>query len=120
MKEAADDKKVELKKSGTKIPDKNIDVLRLINTSDLYGLIHDTINKFNDRYTVQEFINDMVGNTDAPTVVKSIDKATTASIFEKAQPIVVQENNHGNTKLANPGFKFNNTFGAHIVEEKEG
>ena len=39
MKEAVEDKKVELKQSGTKIPAKDVDVLRVINTSDLYGLI---------------------------------------------------------------------------------
>ena len=77
MKEAVEDKKVELKQSGTKIPAKDVDVLRLIDTSDLYGLINDGINKYNDRNTVQGFINDMVGNTNIPTVVESGNKATT-------------------------------------------
>ena len=45
------------------IPAKEIDVLSLIDTLDLYGLINDGINKYNDRNTVQGFINDMVGNT---------------------------------------------------------
>ena len=44
-KEADEDKKVELKQSGTKIPAKDVDVLHLINTSDLYGLTNDGINK---------------------------------------------------------------------------
>ena len=61
----------------------------------------------------------MVGNTNVPTVVKSSDKATAASKLEKAKPVVVHENNHGNTKLANTGLKSNNIFGAHIVEKKE-
>ena len=43
MKEVVEDKKVELKQSGTKIPTKDVDVLRLIETSDLYRLINDNI-----------------------------------------------------------------------------
>ena len=45
MKEVVEYKKVELKQSSTKIPAKDVDFLRLINTSDLYGLINDRINK---------------------------------------------------------------------------
>ena len=56
MKEAVEDKKVELKQSGTKIPAKYVDILRLIDTLDLYGLINDGINKYNDRNTKQGFI----------------------------------------------------------------
>ena len=52
MKEAVEDKKVELKRSGIKIPGKNVDALRLIDTLDLYGLINDSINKYNDRNTM--------------------------------------------------------------------
>ena len=48
MKEAIEDKKVELKQSGTKIPAKDVDVVRLIDTWDLYGLTNDGINKYNE------------------------------------------------------------------------
>ena len=87
---------------------------------DLYGLINDGINKYNDRNTVQGFINDMVGNTNIPTVTEISNEATAARKMGKAKPVVVHENNYGNTKLADTGLKFNNIFGAHIVEEKEG
>ena len=36
MKEAVENKKTELKQSGKEIPTKDVDILRLINTSDLY------------------------------------------------------------------------------------
>ena len=105
---------------GTKIPEKDVDVFCLIDTSDLYRLINDGINKYNDHNIVQGFINDMVGNTNIPTVVKSSNEATVASKLGKAEPVVVHENNHGNTKLADTRLKSNNILGAHIVEEKEG
>ena len=89
MKKAVEDKKVELKQFGTKIPAKDADVLRLIDTLDLYGLINDSINKYNDRNTVQGFTNDMVGKADALTVVESINKATVASKLGKVKPVVV-------------------------------
>ena len=120
MKEAVEDKKVELMRSGTKIIAKDVDVLWLIETSDLYRLINDGINKYNDRDIVKRFINDMVGNTNIPTVVESSNKATAASKFGKAKPVAVHENNHDNIKLAEAELKSNNILGAHIVEEKEG
>ena len=83
-------------------------------------MINDGINKYNDHNTVQGFINDMVGNTIVPTVFESSNKATAGSELGKAKSVVVHENNHGNTKLANTGLKSNNILGAHIVEEKEG
>ena len=105
---------------GTKIQAKDLDVLCLINTFNLYGLINDGINKNNNRYTVQGFITDMVGNTNVPTVVESDNKATAASKLGQAKPVVVHKNNHGNTKLTDTGLKSNNILGVHIVEEKEG
>ena len=111
MKEAVEDKKMELMKSGTKIPEKYIDVLCLINNFELYGLINDGINKYNNRNTVQGFINDMDGNTNVPTVVESGNKATTASKLGKAKPVAVHKNNHGNTNLADTGLKSNHTLG---------
>ena len=119
MKETIEDKKVELKQSGTKIPAKDVDILRLIDTSDLYGLINDGLNKYNDHNTMQGFINDMVGNTNTTTVVKNNNKTTTINKLEKAKPVVVHENNNGAMKLADTGLKSNNTLGAHVVEEKE-
>ena len=62
----------------------------------------------------------MVGNTNVSTMVESSNKATAASELGKAKPIVLHENNHGNTKLAETELKFNNILGAHIVEEREG
>ena len=110
LKEAVENKKVELKQPSTKIPAKDVGVLRLINTLDLYGLINDGINKYNDGNTVQGFINDMASNTDTPTVIEGNNKVTMASKLGKAKPVVVHENNHGNTKLANTGLKSNNTW----------
>ena len=120
MKKVVEDKEMELMQSGTKISAKDIDVLSLIDTSDLYGLINDGINKYNDRNTVKGFINDMVGNTNVPTVVDSSNKATVTSKLEKAKTVIVHENNHGNTKLANTELKSNDILGAHIVEGKVG
>ena len=80
----------------------------LIDTLDLYELINDGINKYNDRNTAQGFINGMISNTDAPTVVEGNSEATAASKLGKVKPVVVHENNHGNTKLANTGLKSNN------------
>ena len=120
MKEAVEDKKAELKQSGKEIPAKDVDILRLINTSYLYGLINDGINKYNDRNTMQGFINNMVGNTNTATVVENNNKTTTVSKSGKAKPVVVHENNNGAMKLADTGLKFNNTLGAHVMERKEG
>ena len=87
MQEAVEDKKVELKQSGTKIPAKDIDVLCLINTSELYGLINDSINKYNGCNKVQGFINDMVGNADAHTVIKGINE-TNLSLSMKTTMVI--------------------------------
>ena len=76
MKKAVEDKKIELMQSDIKIPVKDIDVLNLINTLELYGLINDGIDKYNNRNTVQGFINDMVGNTNVPTMANSSSKVT--------------------------------------------
>ena len=118
MKETVDNKKVELKQSGTKIPAKDVDILLLINTLGLYGLINDSINKYNDRNNVQGFTNDMVGNTDGPNVIEGINKATATNKLGKVKPVVVHEINHGNAKLTNTELESNNTLSAHIVEEK--
>ena len=116
MKEEVEGKKVELKQSGRKIPAKDVDVLRLIDTSDLYGLINDGINKYNDCNTAQEFTDNMVGNADASTVIRGILEVPAASKLGKAKPVVVHENNCSNTKLTNTELESNNTHVAHIVE----
>ena len=99
MKEAVEDKKAELKQSGKEIPVKDVDILRLIDTSYLYGLINDGINKYNDSNTMQGFINNMFDNTNTGTVVKNNNKTTTSSKSKKAKPVVVHENNNGTMKL---------------------
>ena len=104
---------------GTKIPVKDVDVLCLINTFKLYGLINDSINKYNNRNIVQGFINNRVGNTNVPTVVENGNEATAVSKLGKDKPVVVHENNHGNTKLTDTELKANNILGAHIVEERK-
>ena len=63
--------------------------------------MNDSINKYNDCNMIQAFINDMVGNTDAHTVIKDINEATAASKLGKTKPIFIHENNHGNTKVTN-------------------
>ena len=61
---------------------------------------------------VEGLINDMVSDTshmNAPTVVKDDNEITAVSKLGKAKPVVIHENNHGNTKLVDPGLKSNNT-----------
>ena len=83
-------------------------------------MINDGINKYNDRNTMQAFINDMVGNTNTAIVVENNNKTTTVCKSGKTKPVVVHGNNDSAMKLADTGLKSNNTLGAHIVEEKEG
>ena len=71
MKDAVEDKKLELTQSGMKIPENDTDVLSLVDILELYGLINDGINKYNHRNTVQGVNNNMVGNTKVPTKVHS-------------------------------------------------
>ena len=78
IKEAVEDKKMDLMRSGTKIPENNVNVLDLIDISQLYELINDGINKYNHRNTAQGVTNDMVGNTNVPTTIHSSNKATYA------------------------------------------
>ena len=105
MKEAVEDKKTELKQSGKEIPAKDVDILRLINTSYLYGLINDGINKYNDSNTTQGHINNMFVNTNTATVVNNNKKTTTSNKAKKAEPIVVYVNNNGAMKHAEAGME---------------
>ena len=63
-------------RSGTKIPENDVDVFDLIDTLQLYGLINDGIDKYNHRNTVQGFINDIVGNKNVPTMFHNSNEAT--------------------------------------------
>ena len=118
MKEVVEDKKTELKQSGKEIPAEDVDILRRIDTSYLYGLINDGINKYNDSNTTQ--ITNMFVDMNTATVVDTNNKTTTNNKASEAKPIVVHENNNGAMKLAETGMESNNTLGAHIMEEKEG
>ena len=136
MKEPFEGKRMDLMRSGAKFPENDVDILDLINTLQLYGLINDGINKYNHRNTVQECINDMVGNTNVPTMVHNSNKATYTEQDEindlngDLRNLRYglgnnindgdNENSHDNTNLTNNGLKSNNTIGAHIVEEKKG
>ena len=127
---------MELMRLDTKIPMNDVDVLDLIDTSELYGLINDGIDKYNNRSTVQGFINDMVGNTNVPTMVHNSHEATYTEqdeindLYEDLLHLrnglgdkindVNNKNSHDNTNLADTGLKSYNTIGAYIVEEKEG
>ena len=134
MKEAVEKKKIEIARSSTKIPENNVDVLSLIDTSELSGLINNSINKYKHCNTVQGFINDMIDNTNIFTMVHNSNKAT---YTEKDEINDLNEdlchlryghgdnindddhkNNHDNSNLTNNGLNSNNTIGAHIVEEK--
>ena len=129
-----EDKKMQLTRSGMKIPENDVDVLDLINTSNLYGLINDNIDKYNHCNTVQGVTNDMIGNTNVSTTVHSSNEVTYMeqdeinNLNEDLRHLRYglgnnnnnddNENSYDNTSLANNGLKFNNTIGALIVEEK--
>ena len=131
MKEAVEDKKMELTQAGMKIPDNDADVLSLFDTSELYGLINDGINKYNHRNTVQGCINDMVSNTNVPAVVPNSNEATYTeqeeinNLNEDLRHLRSElrgnindddhENNHDDSNLVDNGLNSNNTIGAHIV-----
>ena len=78
MKEAVEDKKMELIRSGMKIPENDVDVLDLIDTSDLYGMINEGINKHYQRDTAQRVTNDMVNITNVSITAHSNNEATYA------------------------------------------
>ena len=120
---------------GKKVPMKDIDVLNLINTSELYGLINDNIDKYNHRNTVQGVTNDMIGNTNVSKTVHSSNEVT---YMEQDEINDLNEdlchlryglgdnindddhkNNHYITNLANNGLKSNKALCAHIVEKRK-
>ena len=134
MQETVEDKKMDLMWSGTKIPENNVDVLDLIDTSKIYQLINDGINKYNHRNTGHGFINDMVDDT-IPTMAHNSNKATYLEqdeindLNKDLRHLRYglgdnindddKKNSHNNTNLPHNGLKSNNTIGAHIVEEKK-
>ena len=61
MKEAVRDKMTKIILSDKKIPENDVDVLDFIDTSDLYGLINEGINKNYRRNRPQGVTNDMMG-----------------------------------------------------------
>ena len=116
IKEAVEDKNAELRRHGIDIPAEDVDVLRLIDTSYLYGLINDGVIKYNDSHTTQ--ITNMFDNANTTTVIDT-NNTTTSNKSSKAKPIVVHENNNGAMKLAEAGIEPNNNLGVHIMEKKE-
>ena len=111
-----------------------MDVLDLIDTSDLYGLINEGINKYNHRNTAQGVTNDMVGITNIPTTVQSDNKATYTEQEEindlNEELRILQHELRGNiedddyvshdeTIPVKNVLKPDNTIGAHIVEGNE-
>ena len=134
MKEAVEDKKMELTYSGLQISENDVDVLSLFDTSKLYGLINDNINKYNHRNTAHGVTNNMVGITNVPTTVHSNNEATYAEQEEindlnedlshlrhKLRGNMDNDDyvSHDETIPANNVLKSNNTIGAHIVVGKE-
>ena len=71
MKEIVRDKMLELIQSSKKIPENNVDVLDLIDTSDLYRMINEGINKHYQRDKAQKVTNDMVNITNVSTIAHS-------------------------------------------------
>ena len=92
MKEAFRDKMLELIQSGKKIPENDVNVLDLINTSDLYKMINEGINKSYQRDAAQRVTNDMVNITNVSTTAHSYNKATYAG-QEKINDLTVRVNN---------------------------
>ena len=67
IKEAVRDKMLELIQSDKKIPENDVDVLDLIDTLDLYGMINEGINKHYQRDAAQRVTNDMMHITNVLT-----------------------------------------------------
>ena len=111
-----------------------MDVLYLIDTLDLHGLINEDINKYYHRNMTQGVTNDMVGITNVPTSVDSNNKATYAEQEEnddlneellhlRHELRDNMDNNdcvsHDETIPVKIVLKPNNTIDAYIVEGKE-
>ena len=67
---------LELIQSGKKIPENDVDVLDPIDTSDLYGMINDGINKHYQRDKAQKVTNNMVNITNV-SIIDVIEKQKT-------------------------------------------
>ena len=92
MKEAVRDKMLELIQSGKKVKENNVDVLDLIDTSDLYGMINKGINKHYQRDAAQRVTNDALNTTNISTTAHSTNKVTYAG-QEKFNDLKVRVNN---------------------------
>ena len=92
MNKTVRDKMLELIQSGKKIPENDVDVLDLINTSDLYGIINDGINKHYQYDAAQRVTNDMVNITTVSTTAHSNNEATYAG-QEEINDLKVRVNN---------------------------
>ena len=92
MKEAVRDKMLELIQSGKKIPENDVDVLDLIDTSDLYGMINEGINKHYQRDKAQKVTNDMVNITMVFTIAHNNHNATYAG-QEESNDLKIRLNN---------------------------
>ena len=80
MKEAVRDKMLELIQSGKKIPENNVDVLDLIDTSDLYGMINEGINNHYQRDKARKVTNNKVNITNVSTTAHN-DKVTALRLW---------------------------------------
>ena len=92
MKEAVRDKMVEVIQSGKKIPKNDVDFLDLIDTSDLYRMINEGINKHYQRDKVRNVANNMANTMNIPTIAHSNYKATCAG-QEDINDIKIRVNN---------------------------
>ena len=67
---------LELIKSGKKIPENDVDVLDIINTSDIYGMINEGIKKHCQCDKARKVTNNMVNITHVSIITHSNYKAT--------------------------------------------
>ena len=141
MKETVRDNMLELIQSCKKIPENDVDVIDLINTSDLYGKINEGINKHYQRDSAQRITNDMVNITNVSTTTHNNNEATYTG-QEEIIDLKVGANNlnkevrhlqhelrgnmdddeyvsHDETIPIKNLLEPNNTIGAHIVEGNE-
>ena len=76
MKEVVRDKILELIQSGKKIPENDVDVLDLIDTSDLYQMINEGINNHYQHDKARRMTNNRVNITNCSTTAHNNDKVT--------------------------------------------
>ena len=128
---------LELMQSGKKISENDVDVLDLIDTSDLYGMINERINKHYQRDKARKVTNDIVNITNVSTIAHSNYKATYVG-QEEINDLKIRVNNlnkevlhlrselrgnmdnddvnHDETVPAKNILEPNNTISTHVVE----